>query len=81
LNRKKRKKFGNLPPKEVGKEPWKRVNIDLIGPYKVRTLTKVYELQAMTMIDSVTRWLEIAPIEGPKSEECMEAFDNTWLCR
>ena len=33
------------------------------------------------MIDPATRWFEIARIIIPNSDECMEAFNNYWLCR
>jgi hypothetical protein len=33
------------------------------------------------MIDPVTMWLEIAHIKRRQSEECMEVFNTTWMCR
>jgi hypothetical protein len=57
------------------------VNVDLIGPYTIKTDTKTWGLRAMTMIDPATRWFEIVAINNPTSQEVMEAFDNTWLCR
>jgi len=43
---KQRKKYGNLPVKEVEATiPWNRVNIDLIGPYKLKTPTMEWESQ------------------------------------
>ena len=30
------KKYGHLPPKEAENEPWDKMCIDLIGPYKIR---------------------------------------------
>ena len=67
--------------KDIEIKPWQRVDVDLIGPYTVNTPTKKYELRAMTMIDPATRWFEIVHIKHPTSHECMEAFNNTWLCR
>ena len=82
LTKKNRKQYGHLPAKEnVDVQPWQRVNVDLIGPYTVKTSTGTHELRAMTMIDPATRWFEIVAIKKPTAEECMEAFDNTWLCR
>jgi hypothetical protein len=72
LNKKQRKKYGHLPPKEdAGKiMPWMRVNVDLIGPYKIKGPndtkdTKPHVLQGMTMIDPVTGWFKIKAIEKP----------------
>ncbi len=41
LNKKgKRSAYGKLPPKEAeDSEPWKRVNVDLMGPFTVKTKT------------------------------------------
>jgi hypothetical protein len=82
LCKKSRKSYGHLPAKEnVSTKPWQRVDVDLIGPYKVTDKdNKEYTLRALTMIDPVTRWFEIARIINPTAKETMEAFDNTWLC-
>ena len=37
INKRQRKKYGHLPAKEAEYLPWERVNVDLIGPYTVRT--------------------------------------------
>ena len=82
LCKKVRKRYGHLPAKkDIGITPWQRVDVDLIGPYTVKTPTKTYKLQAMTMIDPATRWFEVISIKHPTAHECMEAFNNTWLCR
>jgi hypothetical protein len=54
LFKKQRKKYGHLPPKEAEELPWSRVNIDVIGPYIVRTPKSTHTLRALTMIDPVT---------------------------
>ena len=79
--KKQKKKYGLLPPKKAETTPWKRVNVDLIGPYTIQTKKRKYELRAMTMIDPVTNWFEIARIINPSSEECQRAFDSTWIAR
>ena len=75
------KKYGHLPPKIAETTPWKRVNVDLIGPYTIKTNTKKYELRCMTMIDPVTSLFVIGRIEKPSSDECQRVFDSTWLAR
>ena len=69
IAKKNRKKYGHLPPKIAEVEPWRRVNVDLIGPYSVNTPTKKYSFRAMTMIDPATNWFEIVVIHDPNSEE------------
>ena len=61
--------------------PWKRVNVDLIGPYTIKTKRKEYSLRAMTMIDPATSWFEIARITSKSSNEAQRVFDTTWLAR
>ena len=79
--KKSQKKYGHLPPKTAEVTPWKRVNVDLIGPYTVRTPSDVHHLRALTIIDPVTRWFEIKDIKIPNSHTGMEAFNKAWLCR
>ena len=86
LFKKQRKKYGHLPPKEAETTPWKRVNVDLIGPYTIKLLndpkdTKPRELRAMTMIDPVTGWFKIKAIMKPDAATVMDAFYDAWLCR
>ena len=81
LFKKQRKKYGHLPPKVAETQPSSRVNVDLIGPYQVKTPTKTYELRAMTMIDPATSWFEIAPIIHPNSDEAQRGLDSYWLAR
>ena len=77
-----RKKYGHLPPKQAEEcTPWKRVNVDLIGPYTVKTPTKTYELRVMTMIDPATGWFKVAPLKEPSSYKVQKAFDLYWLAR
>ena len=81
LFKKQRKKYGHLPPKEAEARPWSRVNVDLIGPYVVRTPTATHTLRALTMIDPVTCWFEVTAIPDKNASTVMEAFNNTWLTR
>ena len=81
LTKKSIKKYGHLPPKKAEVTPWRRVNVDLIGPYTIRTPRKSYTLRCMTMIDPATNWFEIARIDNPTSEECQNVLDSYWLAR
>jgi hypothetical protein len=82
-NKKQRKKYGHLPAKEAEALPWKRVNVDLIGPYTVENPNHpaLKELRAMTMIDPVTGWFEIKAILKPDATHVSDAFYEAWLCR
>ena len=81
LSKTSRKKYEKLPPKQAEVDPWKRVNVDVVGPFTVTTPTKTHKLQALTMIDPTTRWFEIKDLVTVDSEKVMNAFHNTWLCR
>lgn len=85
-NKKQRKRYGHLPAKEAETTPWKRINVDLIGPYTVKSINdpesrKPRELRALTMIDPVTGWFEIKSIPRPDAASVMDAFYESWICR
>ena len=80
LCKKSHKNYGLLPAKEAEPAvPWNRVNVDMIGPYKVKTLLGTHELWAFTMIDPATGWFEVKDIKNPSADECTTASDNEWL--
>ena len=58
-------KYGKLPAKEAKSNPWDTLCVDLIGPYKIHCKGKTtLELWCLTMIDSVTGWIEMAAIHN-----------------
>ena len=82
--KKQRKKYGHLPAKEAETELWSRVNVDMIGPYSVKTPSKTLQLRAMTMIDPASNWFEIAALpegKAPSSDLCQRILDDMWLAR
>jgi hypothetical protein len=81
LTKKKRRKYGHLPTHEPELTPWKRVDVDLVGPYTVTSEGKNYSLRALTMIDPATKWFEIVEVAQPTSDCVVEAFNDTWLSR
>ena len=82
MTKKQKKKYGHLPPKEAEDPiPWKRVNVDVVGPYTVKGPKGTKTLIAMTMIDPATGWFEIAPLEENDSYSTQKAFDSYWLAR
>jgi transposase InsO family protein len=76
------KKYGHLPAKDIEKsEPWNRVNVDLIGPWSVKTPKGVRTLRALTIIDPATGWFEMKEIESPDSSSTAAAIDDVWFSR
>jgi hypothetical protein len=82
MAKKQRKKYGHLPAKTAEMTPWRhhtRVNVDVVGPYTVRTPQETKELLAMMMIDPATGWFEVGAISTPSSDACQQVFDSLWL--
>jgi Integrase zinc binding domain len=66
LNKGSAKKYGHLPPKDMeAPEPWNRINIDLIGPWTVKTPKGNRKLRALTIIDPATGWFKMKEISKP----------------
>ena len=61
--KKSKKKYDNLPPKEVSMTPSETVCIDLICPYTVTDRSGNDRIvNAMTFVDPATGWFEITEI-------------------
>ena len=85
--------YGKLPPKEAEAVPWDTLCVDLIGKYQFNpqgggkkyqmTTTsgkKVY-LQAVTMIDPATGWVEIRALPGARADYVSNQVELAWLTR
>lgn len=70
--------FGKLPLAKPEIIPFNTVCIDVIGPYNLPERGE--EKYALTILDPVSRWLEIVPLRSKSSIEISEAFDTQWLC-
>mgnify|MGYP002063500018 FL=1 len=83
INKRTYKKYGHLPAKEAEAEPWERLCVDLIGPYKIaqKGKKKPLKLQALTMIDPATGWFEIVEYNDKKSITIANLMEMTWLSR
>lgn len=77
--KKQQKQYGHLPPKKAESTLWTMVCVDLIGPYTVKTCSGEYTLNAMTMIDPTTSWLEIHKVLDKMSETIALTFNWQWL--
>jgi hypothetical protein len=76
-----RKQYGHLPIENSQVEPWNRVDVDLIGPWTIKTHTGPKSLRCLTVIDPDTYCFKIIPIRNPTAVEVTEAFTNEWLLR
>jgi len=84
LAKRKRLKYGHLPLKNVDTEvqPWRRLCVDCIGPYKIKRHNKTpLEFQAVTMIDPATSWFEMRRLKTKKADEVANMVEQTWLTR
>ena len=82
--KKQRKKYGLLPEKEAEFQPWERLCVDLIGPYKIKTKKggrKLPQLKCVTMIDPATGWFEIKQYSDKQSITVANIVEQEWLTR
>ena len=59
--------------------PWNKVQVNLIGPWKVSMNGMEITFQALTIFDTVTNLLEIIWIKNKTSENIVQQFSNCWL--
>ena len=81
LHKKNRKQYGKLPVKTAEINPWQIVQVDLIGPWTVKTPSGKKQLRAFTAIDPATSWVELSAIPNKNADTVMDAFHNSWLTR
>jgi putative transposase len=84
--KKQRKKYGLLPEKKAEFQPWERLCVDLIGPYKIKKNKKgrgrtLPELKCVTMIDPATGWFEIRQYDDKRSITVANIVEQEWLTR
>eukprot|EP00956_Cyclotella_meneghiniana_P011825 scaffold16629_cov44-Cyclotella_meneghiniana.AAC.2 len=63
VNKRRQKKYGKLPSKQVVTKPWHTLCVDLIGPYTVegKDGTEV-DFMCLTMIDPATSWFKVVEL-------------------
>ena len=87
INKRRKRKYGKLPTKQVIRKPWEALCVDLIGPYtlKGKDGTEI-DFMCLTMIDPASSWFEMAElpvIEIEKTDsdnkiiETSETFNKT----
>ena len=63
VNKKRKLKYGHLPPKTVITTPWRTLCVDLVGPYTLKGKDgSVKDFMALTMIDPASSWFEIVEL-------------------
>jgi hypothetical protein len=73
-------KYGKLPEKQAKDAiPWKRVDLDMIGPYKVQAANGKFTLRALTMIDPTTGWFEVKGVPDYTTNSMQAAFGEVRL--
>src|SRR5687767_15543058 len=81
-NKRKHKKYGHLPPKEVEALIWDKMCIDLIGPYKIRRKgLPDLVCKCVTMIDPASGWFEIHQYNKKKSITVANIAEQEWFSR
>lgn len=73
--------YGQLPARDVRAAPWEQVDIDLIGPWQVKTKNASYEFLALTSIDRVTGLPELIRVDNKTSAHISDKFEESWLSR
>jgi hypothetical protein len=64
FDKKRKLKYGHLPPKTVLTVPWRVLCVDFIGPYTLKGKDgTIIDFMALTMIDPATSWFEV--VEPP----------------
>lgn len=72
---------GKVPLKDVEREPWKDIAVDLAGPWKAHVDKKEVLFHTLTIIDPFTSWVEIIPVMNKKSEHIRDLVEQEWLRR
>jgi hypothetical protein len=63
VNKKRKLKYGHLPPKTIITVPWRVLCVDLIGPYTLKGKDgTIIDFMALTLIDSATSWFKVVEL-------------------
>jgi hypothetical protein len=89
VNKKRKLKYGHLPPKTIITVPWRVLCVDLIGPYTLKGKDgTIIDFMALTMINPATSWIKVVELllirrlktvreNGKESFIVEEIFDKT----
>ena len=76
-----RQSYGELPPRDVQVAPWYEVAVDTIGPWTLEVDGIAQPMRCLTMIDTVTNYLEVIPLRSMTAQHVADTFRNNWLAR
>ena len=71
--------YGHLPPRDPQVAPWQEIAVDLIGPWTIAVNGQNLVFRALTIIDTVTNYLEIVRIQNASARHVGHQFNQTWL--
>ena len=58
--KRRKQQYGHVPPKLSDQKPWRKVCVDLIGPYTIKGLDgTIMDFMCLTIIDPATGWFEM----------------------
>ena len=74
--------YGHMATREAVIAPWYEVAIDTIGPWEIPVRQgNGVKFYALTMIDTVTNYVELQQVEGTAAKAAAQAFETGWLFR
>ena len=79
--------YGHLAPREALVAPWFELAIDTIGPWELKVANnedqgeEYRKFYALTMIDTVTGWVEIQRVDTTSANDAATALETGWLFR
>ena len=63
VNKKRKLKYGHLPPKTIVQTPWRTLCVDLVGPYTLKGKDgSIIDFMTLTMIDFTSSWFKIVDL-------------------
>ncbi|KAL7577435.1 hypothetical protein ACA910_004721 [Epithemia clementina (nom. ined.)] len=71
--------YGDLAPQEATCNPWYKVQIDSIGPWKIKVKGQAMEFCALTCIEPTTNLIEIICWLGTTAAKSWRLFQNAFL--
>jgi hypothetical protein len=60
---------------------WEEVNINLIGPWKVKVNGQQVEFNALTCIDTALNLVKLIHIDNKTADHIRDKFTQSWLCQ
>ena len=72
---------GYLSSRQAPVNPFKNLQIDLIGPWKITINNNNVVFKTLTIIDPAINLIKIIRINNKSSKTVTQAFTNNWLAR